>query len=81
MLPAELVMEQLEAVLDDLRPAAAKTGALGSAEVVRAIAAAAGQFDFPLVVDPVMISKHGAPLILDEARAALAEDLCRGPTC
>jgi hydroxymethylpyrimidine/phosphomethylpyrimidine kinase len=75
VLPAELVMEQLEAVLDDLRPAAAKTGALGSAEVVRAIAAAAEQFDFPLVVDPVMISKHGAPLILDDARAALAEDL------
>jgi hydroxymethylpyrimidine/phosphomethylpyrimidine kinase len=75
VMPAELVREQLEAVLEDIRPGAAKTGALGSAEVVRAIALAAGQFDFPLVVDPVMISKHGAPLIAEDARHALLEDL------
>jgi len=29
----------------------------------------------PLVVDPVMISKHGAPLIAEEACAALWNDL------
>ena len=37
-LPAELVAEQLDAVLEDITPAAAKTGALGSAEIVRAVA-------------------------------------------
>ena len=71
----ELVIEQIEAVLEDIRPGAAKTGALGSAEVVRAVATAAASFDFPLVVDPVMISKHGAALIEDEARQALIEEL------
>jgi hydroxymethylpyrimidine/phosphomethylpyrimidine kinase len=75
VLSDELVQEQIEAVLEDIRPGAAKTGALGSAEVVRTVARAAEAFDFPLVVDPVMISKHGAPLIAEDARKALLEEL------
>jgi hydroxymethylpyrimidine/phosphomethylpyrimidine kinase len=75
VMTAGLVIEQLEAVLEDIRPGAAKTGALGSAEVVRAIARAAEQFDFPLVVDPVMISKQGASLMAEDARRALLEEL------
>ena len=71
----ELVAQQLEAVLTDIPPAAAKTGALGTAEIVRVIAEAAKSFRFPLVVDPVMISKHGAPLVSKEAQQALKEQL------
>lgn len=70
VMDAGLVREQLAAVLEDLPVAAAKCGALGSAAVVRAIADAAQAFPFPLVVDPVMISKHGAALMDDAARAA-----------
>ena len=75
LLDAAFVMEQLEAVLEDIPPQAAKTGALGSVALVRAIARAAGRFPFPLVVDPVMISKHGAPLMASEAMAALRDEL------
>jgi hydroxymethylpyrimidine/phosphomethylpyrimidine kinase len=74
-LSAELVAEQLRAVLEDIPPAAAKTGALGNAAVVRAVARAARDFDFPLVVDPVMVSKHGLPLAGGDAQAAIAEEL------
>jgi hydroxymethylpyrimidine/phosphomethylpyrimidine kinase len=70
-----LVAAQLDAVLDDIPPAAAKTGALGTAEVIRVIAERAVHFGFPLVVDPVMISKHGAPLIAAEARTELLNTL------
>jgi hydroxymethylpyrimidine/phosphomethylpyrimidine kinase len=35
----------------------------------------AREFDFPLVVDPVMISKHGAELMVEDARRAVAEKL------
>ncbi len=63
VLPPDLVLEQLEAVLSDMPPRAAKTGALGNAGIVEAIAEAAMRFPFPLVVDPVMISKHGARLM------------------
>ena len=74
-LPAPLVVEQLEAVLEDIPPQAAKTGALGNAEIVRAVAEAAARFSFPLVVDPVMISKHGAALVSREARVEIRDRL------
>ena len=75
VMAAALVLEQLEAVLEDIPPAAAKTGALGSAEVVSAVARAAGGFGFPLVVDPVMVSKHGLPLLPESAVSALRGQL------
>src|ERR1700730_4108397 len=59
-LPADLVLAQIRAVLADIPPGAAKTGALGDASVIEAVAVQ--EFQFPLVVDPVMISKHGARL-------------------
>ncbi len=67
----DLVVEQLRAVLDEIPPKAAKTGALGNVAIVEAVSDEAKRFAFPLVVDPVMISKHGAPLIAPEAIAAL----------
>ncbi len=73
VMPADLVRQQIDAVIEDIPPGAAKTGALGSREVVEAVAEAARRFDFPLVVDPVMISKHGAPLMAADARRAVAE--------
>lgn len=75
MLSADLVRQQVIAVISDVPPNAAKTGALGSLEVVKAVAALAAEFAFPLVVDPVMISKHGARLISPEAEAALKNEL------
>jgi hydroxymethylpyrimidine/phosphomethylpyrimidine kinase len=74
-LQPDLVADQIAAVLEDMPPDAAKTGALGTAEIVYAVALAAREFAFPLVVDPVMISKYGAPLISGEARMAILEEL------
>jgi hydroxymethylpyrimidine/phosphomethylpyrimidine kinase len=80
VLAAELVAEQLHAVITDIPPKAAKTGALGSLAVMEAVAktiadqAAAG-FVFPLVVDPVMFSKNGVALMEEDARHAFAEKL------
>ena len=73
VMPPALVVEQLAAVLEDIPPGAAKTGALGSAEMVEAVARAAADFKFPLVVDPVMVSKHGLSLLPDTAVAAVRE--------
>jgi hydroxymethylpyrimidine/phosphomethylpyrimidine kinase len=70
-LDPELVAGQIWAVLEDLPPRAAKTGALGTAEIVKSVAEAFVGTSFPLVVDPVMISKHGAPLMERDARDAL----------
>lgn len=75
LLPAGLVMEQLQAVLEDIPPAATKTGALGSAEIVGALARAVDTFDFPLVVDPVLTGKRGQVLLDSSAVTALRDDL------
>ena len=72
VLAPDLVLEQIHAVCSDIPPHAAKIGALGNQAVVEAVAAAAQRFTFPLVIDPVMISKHGASLMDDEAQSALA---------
>ena len=65
LLSPELIREQIEAVLTDIPPGAVKTGALGTAGIIEAVAAALR--GARLVVDPVMISKHGAALIAAEA--------------
>ena len=75
ILPGDLVGAQIDAVVTDIPPQAAKTGALGSADVIRTVARAAARFDFPLVVDPVMISKHGARLISADAVESVRRDL------
>jgi hydroxymethylpyrimidine/phosphomethylpyrimidine kinase len=69
LLDPALVAEQIDAVLEDLPPQAAKTGALGTAAIIEAVARCS--IGCPLVVDPVMISKHGAPLMDSAAREAL----------
>lgn len=74
MTPAQ-VIHQLEAALEDIPPQAAKTGALGDEKVLRAVARAARKFRFPLVVDPVMVSKHGAPLLKRNAVRVFIKEL------
>ena len=64
LLRAELITQQIAAVAEDFEVRAAKTGALGSAEIIETVAAAVVAHAIPnLVVDPVMISKHGDPLL------------------
>lgn len=76
LLPPAAVTAQLDALAADLRPAATKTGALGAAPLVEAVAAAVARHGLrPLVVDPVMVSKHGAPLLAPDAVDALRRAL------
>jgi hydroxymethylpyrimidine/phosphomethylpyrimidine kinase len=70
-LAPDLVADQIRAVIGDIPPAAAKTGALGNRAIIEAVAGLASSFPFPLVVDPVMVSKDGAPLLAADAVDAL----------
>jgi hydroxymethylpyrimidine/phosphomethylpyrimidine kinase len=62
-LAPDLVAGQIRAVVGDIPPGAAKTGALGNRAIIEAVAELAAGFSFPLVVDPVILSKHGASLL------------------
>lgn len=75
VLDPELVAAQGAAVCEDIPPQAAKTGALGNAAVIRAVADLARRFSLLLVVDPVMISKHSAPLISGQGGEVLRREL------
>ncbi len=75
VLAPDLILEQIHAVISDIPPHAAKIGALGNRAVVEAVAAAAKGFTFPLVIDPVMISTHGARLMDQEGERAMAASL------
>lgn len=67
--PVGMVQAQLHAVLSDIGADAVKTGVLGTAEVVQAVADAIG--DLPLVVDPVGASSTGQSLLDGEGLALL----------
>jgi hydroxymethylpyrimidine/phosphomethylpyrimidine kinase len=71
-LSPETVGEQIRAVVTDIGVDAAKTGMLASAPIIEAVAEAVRETGVPnLVVDPVFVSKHGHPLLREDAVDAL----------
>ncbi|HWC61218.1 MAG TPA: bifunctional hydroxymethylpyrimidine kinase/phosphomethylpyrimidine kinase [Verrucomicrobiae bacterium] len=72
----EIVRGQIEAVMEELPPAAVKTGMLYSAEIIRVVADFfRGNRRTPLVVDPVMISTSGSRLLKPSAIKRLKNEL------
>jgi hydroxymethylpyrimidine/phosphomethylpyrimidine kinase len=72
----EFVRKQIESVATDIGVDAAKTGMLSSTAIVEAVAASVEEFTIPnLVCDPVFVSKHGDPLLRDDAVDALRTKL------
>jgi hydroxymethylpyrimidine/phosphomethylpyrimidine kinase len=66
------VAEQIRAVAGDIGVDAAKTGMLASAPIVEAVAEAIEETRLAnVVVDPVFVSKHGHPLLEENAVEAL----------
>ncbi len=73
---AALVSRQLEALADDLPPAAAKSGMLGSAAVVDAVAVGIARLRLPnYVLDPVMVATSGDRLLDRDAERLIAQRL------
>ncbi len=64
MVPPDFVSAQLDAVFSDIPPAAVKTGMLGNAAIVEIVAAKLREYRAQhIVVDPVMVSSSGTPLL------------------
>lgn len=72
-LPDEAIREQFQSVVSDIGVDAVKTGMLGSAETVSTVAELLAGLPrgVPIVVDPVAVSKHGDPLLADDATGAV----------
>lgn len=70
--PVDMVMAQARAVLDDIGADAIKTGMLGSADLVDAIAGLLADYPgIPLILDPVMVATSGDVLVADDAVEAI----------
>lgn len=67
-LPTAIIASQLDAVFDDFEVAAVKTGMLSSAAIIDVVVKMLSPQNVTnLVVDPVMISKSGHPLLQSDA--------------
>ena len=74
-LPPDMITAQIHSVLSDIDIDAIKIGMLADAPLIRAVADAIGPFGGPVVLDPVMVAKSGAPLLEREAVDALRSAL------
>jgi len=74
--PVELVTRQLDAVADDLPPIAVKSGMLGSAALVAAVADGIARRRLPnYVLDPVMVATSGDRLLERDAERLIVQRL------
>ena len=75
--PIDFIRQQMRVVIDDIGVDGVKTGMLHSSEIIEGVA---GELEglgaaVPIVVDPVMVAKGGAPLLLHDAVATLKRHL------
>src|SRR2546423_14057263 len=70
LVPGEVIVAQVRAVVEDIGVDAVKVGMLGGAEGARAVARALEELParVPVVVDPVMVAESGACLLDEQAR-------------
>lgn len=75
-IPAQIVEEQIAAVMDDIHPLAVKIGMVNQASVIHAIARSLRHYRPRYVVlDPVMVSTSGHRLMEDSAVEVLTNEL------
>lgn len=76
-LPPSFVCDQLDAVLSDIPIDVIKTGMLHTPAIISALAERLGERKIliPMVIDPVMVAKGGAPLLEREAVQIFCDQL------
>jgi len=76
-IPPEFVTKQLDAVMRDFKVEWAKTGMLSNSDIIKAVGVGAKRYGIRLVVDPVITSTTGAPLLREGAFESLLKLLSR----
>ena len=79
-IPPDMVAAQIDAVLADLKPVGFKIGMLSSTSITLKVVEKLQEHNMhPVVLDPVMISTTGVPLLSKDAEKVIAERLL--PLC
>jgi hydroxymethylpyrimidine/phosphomethylpyrimidine kinase len=76
MVPTQMVIDQISAVVSDIGVDAAKIGMIGNAETAHAVADSLSDQCFPIIFDPVMVATSGA-VLADADTIAAFERLMR----
>lgn len=75
-IPPEFIARQIDAVMDDIGTDAVKIGMLHSPEVIEVVADRLSEWHCQnIVLDPVMVSKSGDKLLMDDAVRSLKNTL------
>lgn len=75
-IPVGIVIAQVQAVLEDLKPMAIKIGMVYNSELLIALASLLRKYpDIPFVYDPVMVSTSGEKLFKDNSISVLRKTL------
>ena len=73
---ADFVAEQIRMVFADIRVDAVKIGMIANTEIAAAVASTLNEVEATnIVLDPVMIAKGGAPLLVEEAMGCMRDML------
>ena len=73
LIPPDIVVAQMDAVIRDLGVDAVKIGMIGSAETAGLVAKYLKKLDVPIIFDPVMIATSGSELADEETIAAFGK--------
>lgn len=75
-LSPDIIDAQFKSIADDFKIRACKTGMLADSTRVHTVAENLKKYDFgPLIVDPVMVAKGGAPLLTEDAVKTVIDEL------
>lgn len=75
-LPVDFIKAEFKAIADDFKILATKTGMLTDTKTIHSVIESYKKYDFgPLIVDPVIITKHGAMLLEQEAYETVRDEL------
>lgn len=77
LVPGDVLLAQVRAVVSDIGVDAVKVGMLATREIVHAVARALDELPdgTPVVVDPVMVAESGAQLLEPGAQLALVQEI------
>jgi hydroxymethylpyrimidine/phosphomethylpyrimidine kinase len=75
-MPISFINQEFKDLADDFKIMASKTGMLADASLIKTVVENYHKYDFgPLVVDPVIVTKHGAMLLEQDAFDTLKQEL------
>ena len=63
--------DEIKTAVEDIKPNALKIGMIGNAELIRVVRRCLSKIDAPAILDPVMISSSGTPLLKKDAISKL----------